>query len=77
MGPFGPLWATLAQKPVDPHSPKNLLATLFWDNLFPLHTYLNLDYSHVMWEQVGNSGLRGKPRRLVVKPKEGDVLVGR
>ena len=72
LGQFGQIWApvghsgaTLAQKPVDPHTP------------FPLHTYLDLDFSHVMWEQVGSSGFRGKPRRLVVKPKEGDVLVGR
>ena len=28
-------------------------------------------------EEVGSSGLRGKPRKLVVRPKEGDLLVGR
>ena len=32
---------------------------------------------HSTGEEVGSSGLRGKPRKLVVRPKEGDVLVGR
>ena len=84
LGPRGQIWApldhsgaTLAQKPVDPHSPKKSKSSFFWDTPFPLHTYLNFDFSHVMWEQVGSSGFRGKPRKLLVKPKEGDVLVGR
>ena len=32
---------------------------------------------HSTGEEVGSLGLRGKPRKLVVRPKEGDVLVGR
>ena len=32
---------------------------------------------HSTGEEVGSSGLRGKPRKLVVRPNEGDVLVGR
>ena len=32
---------------------------------------------HSTGEEVGSSALRGKPRKLVVRPKEGDVLVGR
>ena len=32
---------------------------------------------HSTGEEVGPSALRGKPRKLVVRPKEGAVLVGR
>ena len=32
---------------------------------------------HSTGEEVGSSALRGKPRKLVVRPKEGAVLVGR
>ena len=32
---------------------------------------------HCTGEEVGSSALRGKPRKLVVRPKEGDLLVGR
>ena len=32
---------------------------------------------HSTGEEVGSSGLRGKPRKLVVRPKEGAFLVGR
>ena len=32
---------------------------------------------HSTGEEVGSSALRGKPRKLVVRPKEGDLLVGR
>ena len=32
---------------------------------------------HSTGEEVGPSALRGKPRRLAVRPKEGDLLVGR
>ena len=78
LGPFGQIWAplghswaTLAKKPVDPHNPKKSKSS------FVLGYPFSPSYLLVMWEQVGSSGFRGKPRKLLVKPKEGDVLVGR
>ena len=32
---------------------------------------------HSTGEEVGTEALRGKPRRLVVHPREGEVLLGR
>ena len=71
LGYLGHSWATLAQKPVDPHNPKKSKSS------FVLGYPFSPSYLLEMCEQVGSSGFRGKPRKLLVKPKEGDVLVGR